>query len=107
MRVLLDECVDWRLARDIVGHDVKTAHQMGWASIQNGQLLALAGANFDAFITVDRNLPSQQSLDSLPICIIILRGRTARLADLKLIVPALLEALKSAKPGNAVFVGGP
>jgi uncharacterized protein (DUF433 family) len=27
-KVLLDECVDWRFARDIVGHDVKTARQM-------------------------------------------------------------------------------
>jgi hypothetical protein len=39
--VLLDECVDWRLARDIVGHDVKTARQMGWTTIKNGELLAL------------------------------------------------------------------
>jgi hypothetical protein len=29
VKVLLDECVDWRLARDIVGHEVKTARQMG------------------------------------------------------------------------------
>jgi hypothetical protein len=25
VKVLLDECVDWRLSRDITGHDVKTA----------------------------------------------------------------------------------
>ena len=31
MRVLLDECIDWRLSRAIVGHDVKTAKQMAWA----------------------------------------------------------------------------
>jgi hypothetical protein len=27
VRILLDECIDWRLARDIVGHEVKTARQ--------------------------------------------------------------------------------
>ena len=27
-----------RLSSAIVGHDVKTAHQMGWASIKNGEL---------------------------------------------------------------------
>ena len=32
MRVLLDECVDWRLSRDLVGHEVRTARQMGWSS---------------------------------------------------------------------------
>jgi len=31
----------WRLARDIAGHDVKTARQMGWTAIKNGELLAL------------------------------------------------------------------
>jgi hypothetical protein len=40
VKVLLDECVDWRLSRDIVGHDVKAARQMGWATIKNGELLA-------------------------------------------------------------------
>jgi hypothetical protein len=29
MRVLLDECVDWRLDRELASHDVKTARQMG------------------------------------------------------------------------------
>lgn len=60
MRVLLDECVDWRLARDIIGHDVRTARQMGWEAIQNGELLRLASQDFDAFVTVDRNLTFQQ-----------------------------------------------
>ena len=57
MKVFLDECVDWRLARDIVGHDVKTARQMGWAAIKNGELLTLVSQHFDVFVTVDPNLP--------------------------------------------------
>ena len=62
MKVFLDECVDWRLARDIVGHDVKTARQMGWTTIKNGTLLTLASEHFDVFVTVDRNLSFQQNL---------------------------------------------
>ena len=57
MKVLLDECVDWRLARDIVGHDVKTARQLGWATIKNGELLTLASESFDVFVTVVPNKP--------------------------------------------------
>ena len=59
MKILIDECVDWRLSRDIVGHEVKTARQMGWSSIRNGELLGLAAAEFDVFVTVDRNLSFQ------------------------------------------------
>jgi hypothetical protein len=44
VKVLLDECVDWRLARDIVGHDVRTAREMGWTTVENGQLLACRGS---------------------------------------------------------------
>ena len=65
MRVFLDECIDWRLSRDIVGHHVMTARQMGWTSIENGKLLSLVVQEFDVFVTVDRNLAYQQNLGAL------------------------------------------
>ena len=107
MRVLLDECVDWRLSRDLLGHDVMTARQMGWDSIKNGELLALAAPEFDAFVTVDRNLSFQQNLAPLDIAVIVLRARTNRLADLRPLVPQLLATLVSARPGPVVFIGPP
>ena len=99
MRILLDECVDWRLSRDIVGHDVKTAHQMGWSTIKNGELLALASRHFEAFITVDRNLAFQQNTDTLSIPVIVLRATSNRLDDLRPLVADLLKVLSSAKAG--------
>jgi hypothetical protein len=104
VRILIDECVDWRLSRDIVGHDVKTARQMGWASIKNGELLALAAQQFDAFITVDRNLSFQQNVVAFPIAIIVLRARTNRLSDLRPLIPALLAALRTSKAGFAQII---
>jgi hypothetical protein len=99
VKVLLDECIDWRLSRDIVGHEVKTARQMGWSAIKNGELLALASDHFEVFVTVDRNLSFQQNLGSLPIAVIVLQARTNRLAELRPHVPSLLAAIESAKPG--------
>jgi hypothetical protein len=55
VKILLDECVDRRLARELAGHEVKTVPQMGWAGIKNGELLTLAEKEFEAFVT-DRNL---------------------------------------------------
>lgn len=106
MRILLDECVDWRLSRDVIGHDVKTARQMGWATIKNGELLALAAQKFDVFVTVDRNLSFQQNLGAFPIAVLVLRARTNRLTDLRPLIPALLTALHSLKPGVAQFIEG-
>lgn len=109
MKVLLDECVDWRLSRDIVGHDVKTARQMGWTAIKNGELLALASEQFDVFVTVDRNLSFQQNFGALPIAVIVLQAKSNRLSDLKRLVRALSAAIGSAERGSLqhVNVSGP
>ena len=105
MKVFVDECVDWRLARDIVGHEVKTAQQMGWLTIKNGELLALAAREFDVFVTVDRNLSFQQNLPAFAIAVIVLRAPSNRLADLKPLVPALLARIVLAGKGSVEYVG--
>jgi predicted nuclease of predicted toxin-antitoxin system len=105
VRILLDECIDWRLSRELVGHEVKTARQMGWASRKNGELLALAATVFDVFITVDRNLSFQQNLSAVPLAIVVLRGRSNRLADLKVLVPDILTALEKPPERKVTFVG--
>lgn len=105
MKVFLDECIDWRLARDIVGHDVKTARQMGWTAIKNGELLALASEQFDVFVTVDRNLSFQQNLTSFSIAVVVLEAKTNRLADLGPLVPNVLSAIEHMLPGTVKFIG--
>jgi hypothetical protein len=104
VKVLLDECVDWRLTRDIPGHDVKTACQMGWTTIKNGELLSLASESFDVFVTVDRNLSFQQNLGSFSIAVVVLQAKTNRLADLKPLAPRLMAAIESALPGAVKLI---
>jgi hypothetical protein len=104
VRLLLDECIDRRLARELVGYEVKTVPQMGWAGIKNGQLLTLAEAEFDVFITVDRNLSFQQNLPQFEIAVIVLHAVSNRLADLKPLAPRILEVLDIATKGSATVV---
>ncbi len=66
MRLLLDECVARDLKRDLVGHEVATVVEAGYSGMNNGALLRAASGNYDVFITVDRNLPFQQNIASLP-----------------------------------------
>lgn len=49
---------------------------MGWNTIKNGELLALAAKEFDVFVTVDRNLSFQQNVSALLIAVIVLRARS-------------------------------
>ncbi len=101
MRLLLDECIDRRLARDLIGHDVKTVPQMGWSGVKNGELLALAQGEFDVFITVDRNLSFQQNLPSFDIAVLVLHAPTNRLADLRPLAPKVLSLLPALSKGKA------
>ena len=104
MKLLLDECIDRRLAREFTEQNIKTVPQMGWAGTKNGQLLALAEKNFDVFITVDRNLSFEQNLPKFNIAVVVLKARSNRLADLQPLVPKILEILPNLVKGKAVIV---
>ncbi|HVZ93897.1 MAG TPA: hypothetical protein VG797_05255 [Phycisphaerales bacterium] len=56
----------------MAGHEVKTAHEMGWASLGNGELVTAAEASFDVMITTDQNLRYQQNLAGRRLAILIL-----------------------------------
>jgi len=105
VKVFIDECIDWRFARNITGHEVRTARQMGWLTIKNGELLTLAEKQFDVFLTVDRNLSFQQNLPSFSIAVIVMSARSNRLADLQALVPELLSQIPRAKSGAVTYVG--
>ena len=106
MRVLLDECVPKRLGRHLAPHECRIPAQLGWDGIKNGRLLALAEKEFDVLVTMDRNLSFQQSLPKFGIALVVLRARSNRLADLLPLVPEIVVAISSAKPGEALVVGG-
>jgi hypothetical protein len=72
MKVLLDECVPKPLLKRLSGHIFSTAQEMGWRSIKNGELLALAEDAFDIFLTSDQNLRYQQNLKNRRIAVIVL-----------------------------------
>jgi hypothetical protein len=104
MKILLDECIDRKFAREFVDHEIKTVPQMGWAGIKNGQLLTLAETKFDVFITVDRNLSFQQNLPQFEIAVIVLQAPSNRLADIKPLAPKILVILATAVKGQATVV---
>ena len=90
MRILLDECV--------------TVPDAGWAGKKNGELLSLAEqAGFAVFLSLDRGVEYEQNLSGRRICIILVRTKSSRLADL---IPhaarilALVESIESSQLGH-------
>ncbi len=77
---------------------------MGWSGVENGKLLALAARDFDAFVTVDKNLPHQQNLTELPIAVVVLDCFSNDLPALLPLVPELERQLSELKPRTYVNV---
>ena len=72
MRILLDESLPRSLAQELSGHEVQTVQSRGWAGLKNGELLRLATAEFQAFLTGDQNLEYQQNMGGLAIAVLVL-----------------------------------
>ena len=105
MRLLLDENLDWRLRRDLLDHQVESVPLIGWAGIENGELLRKAvEAGFDVLVTMDSNMVHQQNLAKYPIAVIALRAPSNRPGDTRPLMPALRGLLPHVKQGTVTFV---
>ena len=104
-RVLFDENLPRLLRRDLPGLHIRTVSEAGWAGAKNGRLLRLAEAEFDVFLTADRNLPHQQTLATLSLGIVVLAAGSIKLHDLRAIAPGILAAIVAVQPGQVLYVG--
>ena len=104
MRILIDECLDWRLCRALIPHHCSSVRAAGWAGLTNGALLAKAQQQFDVFLTGDRNLSFQQSLTSFNIAVIVLEARSTRLIDTLQLMPQVLASQETIQPGHVVCI---
>ena len=104
-RLLLDECVDWRLKRYFSPeYEVRAVHEMGWQGVRNSELLQLASQAFDVLITVDKRLPQQQDLAQYPLSVVVIRAPNNRLATLAHAVPLIEAKVEALQVGEALYV---
>ena len=71
--ILLDQNAPFGLRTLLVGHDVKTAYEMGWDALSNGDLLKAAEtAGFAVMVTCDQNIRYQQNMTDRKIGLVVL-----------------------------------
>ena len=105
MRVLFDENVDWRLRRFVEPHHiVTTVAEKGWSGKKNGELLRLAEAEFDALVTLDKNMRHQQHLADRDLIFVLIESRTSRRRDIEPVMDRVGDVLNSARPGHLYIV---
>jgi hypothetical protein len=73
VRVLFDHGTPAPLRHELTGHEVKTAYELGWSSLKNGELIAAAEADkYEVLVTTDKNLRYQQNLTGRSLAIVVL-----------------------------------
>ena len=85
-------------------NDVLTVQGLGWAGINNGDLLERARDRIDVFVTMDRKLEKQHDLSALPCGVVVIGAKSNRMADLLPLADALREAVARSGPGQAEHV---
>jgi predicted nuclease of predicted toxin-antitoxin system len=103
MRILLDENLDWRLGRGLLGHEVESVQRRGWAGIQNGVLLKKAEVS-GLLITMDSNMTIQLNLADHRLKIVVLRAGSNRLADTIPLTPKILQILPNIENGTVTVI---
>jgi len=104
MRILIDECLDWRLSRALPEHHCASVNQMHWRGLTNGMLLQNAQTEFDVFLTSDTNLSFQQNLTRFNIAVIVLEARSTCLVDTIKLMPQVKSILTNIQPGQVIRI---
>jgi hypothetical protein len=103
VRVLFDHNVPHKLRHSLPAHEVKTADEMGWAELGNGELSKAAqGAGFAVQVTGDKNLSFQQNLQMMELALVVLSTNNWNV--LKRQSQSVLEAIDTARPGSVQLV---
>lgn len=104
MRLLVDQCLPRHLAPELTGHEATTVRAQRWLGLRNGVLLrAAVDAGFEVFITNDSSIEFQQNVERIGIAIAI-EGVRNRMDDIRPLIPRILNALNTIRPGQVVTI---
>ncbi|MGH8091886.1 MAG: hypothetical protein ACREIF_00225 [Chthoniobacterales bacterium] len=100
MRVLFGQGTPVPLRDYLGGHEVVTAFEAGWSELLNGELLSKAEAQFDVFVTTDKQLRYQQNLAGRRVAILVLPHASWRKLEPR--AKEIAAALSALKPRDYV-----
>ena len=109
MRVLFDQATPVPIRSYLIGHEVRTAAQQGWDTLQNGELLLAAdAAGFEVLLTTDKNTRTcaiSRISRAEKIAVVILGCQ--QWPGLQLYIHLVVEAVNAAQPGSYLEVSLP
>ena len=99
MKIVFDQGVPVPLRSKLLGHEVSTAYELAWSTLNNGELLSAAEkAGYDLLLTTDQKLKYQQNLVGRRISIVVLLSTSWPRIEKR--VDAILAAITRATTGS-------
>jgi hypothetical protein len=103
MRILLDHNTPAPLRYALIGHQVETAYERGWAELTNGELLRNAEqAGFEAMITTDKGIRYQQNLAGRTLVLVVLS--TNDWTRIRKSTSIVVDAISGIAPGSFIEI---
>ena len=80
MKILFDHNLSRRFREHLPGHEIRTTREMKWEQLRNGALMSIAaGAGFEVFVTIDKQIEHQQNLAALVLTVVVVDGKSESL----------------------------
>jgi hypothetical protein len=99
MKILFDNGAPNTIARSLIGHEVTFARQIGWAELENGELIQRAeDAGYELLLSTDKNIRYQQNLTGRKIALIVLGNSQWPMVRLHL--DRIIAAVNACTPGS-------
>jgi predicted nuclease of predicted toxin-antitoxin system len=106
MKLLLDENLPEKIRTAFRGdHELFTVKFMGWSGKKNGELMRLlAEHQYDALVTMDKNLPFQQNFEQSPAQLFVLDAPDNKISTLLPYIERLCLLLEAGIEDKVFFV---
>ena len=78
--------------------------RIGWAGIENGELVERAQAQFDVLITMDSRMVRDLSIENTKLAVIALKAPSNRLSDTRPLMPEVLARLATLDAGSTIVI---
>ena len=106
MKVLFDNGTPKPIARNLAGHTVSYAREIGWHELGNGELIQMAeDAGYEVLVSTDKNIRYQQNLANRKIAPVVLGNSLWPIV--RLYLDRIVAAINVCKPGSYTEVDTP
>ena len=103
MTVLFDQGTPVPIRSYLTNHTVKTAYELGWDRLENGNLILEAEAqSYQVLLTTDRNLRYQLNLKDRKIGIVVLLSTSW--PRIQKVIVKVVSAVDSSTPGSYIEI---